>query len=80
MTKQRKKLDHLSLTVKYRVGYRDIEIPEEVYKELKNAHRNGDVITMYKYPEAHTWMSSHVRESDCFDWEADIDQFIHKKN
>lgn len=74
MSKGTKKVKSLSLTVTYRVGYGDVEMPKEIYEQLLKAAENGDEIEIYKYPDVADWMSSNVREGDCMDWKAEIDE------
>ena len=69
-----KKLKSLSLTITYRVGYKGLEIPKEIYKQLLKAAENGDEIEIHKYCDVADWMSSIVRERDCMDWKAEIDE------
>jgi len=63
----------LSLTITYKVGYGDVKMPKEIYEQLLKAYKNGGEIEMHKYPDVVCWMSSNVKEGDCFDWKAEID-------
>lgn len=58
----------------YRVGYGGVEMPKEIYEQMVKAAENGDEIEMHKYPDVAEWMSSNVRERDCMDWKAEIDE------
>jgi hypothetical protein len=69
-TKTVKKLD---LTITYKVGYGDVKMPKKIYEQLLKAAKNGDEIEMNKYPDVADWMSSNVREIDCMNWKAEID-------
>jgi len=71
-----KKVKKLSVTVTYKVGLGNVKVPKEVYEELVKAAEKGDEIEMHKYPEAAEWMTSNVRERDCFDWNVQIDELI----
>lgn len=64
----------LSLTVTYKVGLGNVEIPKKVYEQLKKAAEKGDEIEMHTYPDAADWMSSKISERGCFDWKAQVDQ------
>jgi hypothetical protein len=66
----------LTVKVTYRVGLGDVEIPQEVYDQINEAAENGDEISisgMSEYPEALQWLSDNIRESDCMDWVAEIE-------
>ena len=54
-------------------------MPKEIYEQLLKAAKNGDEIEMHKHPEVADWMSSNVREKDCVDWKAEIDDFSEIK-
>ena len=69
----------LKLKVSYRVGYGGVEMPREVYDQLVEAQENGDEIEMggiSKYPDAFEWLSNNIKERDCMDWSAEIDDCI----
>jgi hypothetical protein len=74
MTKGTKKVNRLSLTVTYKVGYGEINMPKEIYEQMVEAAQKGDEIEMHKYPDVADWMSSNVSEEDCIDWKAEIDE------
>ena len=67
----------LTVKVTYRVGLGDVEMPQEVYDQINEAAENGDEISisgMSEYPEALQWLSDNIRERDCMDWEAEIEE------
>jgi hypothetical protein len=69
----------LTVKVSYRVGYGGVEMPQEVYDQLVEAQENGDEIEMggiSKYPDAYEWLSNNIKERDCMDWSAEIDDCI----
>jgi hypothetical protein len=67
----------LTVKVTYRVGLGEVEMPEKVHQQLLEVSENGDEIEMggiSKYPEAYEWLSDNIRERDCMDWEAEIEE------
>ena len=68
------KVRHLTITVKYIVGYGDVTMPKNVHKELEQACEKMDAIDMQsqKYPNAAEWLNNNVRERDCMEWEAEV--------
>jgi hypothetical protein len=66
---------NLTVTVTYTVGLGDVEMPQEVYEQLLEAHDNGNKIdpTMMIDNEAEDWVTSKISERDCMDWECEID-------
>jgi hypothetical protein len=69
----------LTVKVSYRVGYGGVEMPQKVYDQLVEAQENGDEIEMggiSKYPDAYEWLSDNIKERDCMDWSAEIDECI----
>ena len=67
----------LTVKVTYRVGLGEVEMPEKVHQQLLEASENGDEIEMCgisKYPDAYEWLSDNIRERDCMDWEAEIEE------
>ena len=71
-----KTVSKLSVTVTYKVGLGGVEMPKKVYKQIIEAAEKGDEIegTSMKYPDAAEWLSSNIRERDCFDWKTEIDE------
>ena len=71
-----KKVKDLTVKVTYRVGLVDVDMPDEVYYELADAHDNGDKldITQMDYPEATEWLCDNIREADCMDWKAELEE------
>lgn len=70
------KIDQLTVTVTYTVGYGGVDMPEEVYKQLLKANEKGDDIESVShkkdYQEASEWLTENVKEGDCYDWKAEI--------
>ena len=71
-----KTVKDLTVKVTYHVGLGDVEMPQEVYDQINEAAENGDEISisgMSEYPEALQWLSDNIREGDCMDWVAEIE-------
>jgi hypothetical protein len=67
----------LTVKVTYRVGLGEVEMPEKVHQQLLKASEKGDEIEMggiSKYPDAYEWLSDNIRERDCMDWSAEIEE------
>ena len=71
-----KTVKNLSVTVTYKVGIGNVEMPDNVYEQLLKAAKNNDEIDGVgnTYREASDWLSNHVKEGDCFDWKTEINQ------
>lgn len=67
----------LTVKVTYRVGLGDVEMPKKVHEQLIKASEKGDEIEMggiiSKYPDAYAWLSDNIRERDCMEWSAEIE-------
>lgn len=67
----------LTVKVTYRVSLGDIEIPKKVHQQLLEAKESGDEINMgeqdSRYQDAYEWLSCNIRERDCMDWDAEIE-------
>lgn len=70
-----KKLKNIQLTVTYTVSLGNVEVSEEVFKQLNTAFELGDEIDADNpiYSKAEDWINSNVKESDCMDWRVEID-------
>ena len=73
-----KTIKNLSVTVTYKVGLGNIKMPENIYAEIIEAIENCDSIKGVgeKYQNASEWLSSNIRERDCFDWETNVDNIL----
>lgn len=72
-----KTVKDLTVKVTYRVGLGDVEMPQKVYDQIVEAAENGDDIDPSdprKYADAADWLSENIRERDCMDWEAEIEE------
>ena len=70
------KIKDLDVTVTYRVGLGDIDVPENVFKELEKIVESGievDGFEKSKYPNAINWLTGNIKEKDCCDWKLTID-------
>lgn len=71
----------LTVSINYRVSYGDVEMPQEVYDQLVLSQKKGHEIKMggrEEYEDAYEWLSSNIREGDCTDWAAEIDDCINE--
>jgi len=69
----------LTVRISYRVTLCDVEMPNDVYDQIHEANENGNDIHLggvSEYPEALQWLMDNIREGDCIDWEAEIEDFI----
>ena len=71
------KIKEISVNIKYSVTIGDIDnVPIDVYNELLEAFENGDTIkpmsSIDEYPLASAWLSDNISESDCMEWECEI--------
>ena len=71
------KIKYLTVKVTYRVGLGDFEMPENVYYQLKEASENGQEMEPngLEFPDAAEWLANNIREGDCTDWWAEIEEF-----
>ena len=72
-----KTVKNLSVTVTYKVALGDVEMPEKVYAQIVDAAEKGREIegTGGKhYSDASEWLSSNIKERDCFEWSTEIDE------
>jgi hypothetical protein len=65
-----------SVKITYRVELGNVDMPEGVYEQLSEAYDNGDEIDQsgLEYAAAAEWLSNNIREGDCMDWEAEIEE------
>jgi hypothetical protein len=70
-------VEDLTIKVTYKVGLGNIEMPEEVYKQLWIASEKWAEIdpTMLQkdYREAADWLHENIKEADCMDWVAEVE-------
>lgn len=72
-----KKVKNLSVQVTYRVGLGEVNMPQKVYAQLIEAFESGaeiDPCDNRKYADAADWLSNNIKEGDCTDWSAEIEE------
>jgi len=71
------KVEKLTFEVKYKVGISNLDLPEDVYKELQECLDNGDTVgsDSMKYPNLEMWIVDNVRERDCYQHEVEIEDY-----
>lgn len=79
-TNKMAKIETLEVTVKYRVGLGGLNVPKKVIEQLESAVNNYKELGMdtrddKRYAEATEWLIDNIKERDCFDWSAEIDDF-----
>ena len=75
MSKQKNiKVDELTVRVTYTVNMSDLDIPEDVYKELEDAFYDGTevVLNSMEHTEAQEWLSTNCKETNSDSWEVEI--------
>lgn len=66
-------LKEIEVTIKYRAGIGEIDVPDEVLAQLKTAYENSHEVTDDRYPEAHQWLCDNIKEKDAMEWIPEID-------
>lgn len=75
------KIETISVEVKYRVGLGGLNIPKKVLEQLQDAENNCKTLDLNsrddkRYAEATEWLIDNIRERDCYDWEAEIEEIV----
>lgn len=72
----------LTVKVTYRVGLGDVEMPEKVFEQIMEAAENCDEIdpSGMQYADAGEWLSNNIREGDCMDWSAEIEEITETED
>jgi hypothetical protein len=72
------KVKDLTIKVTYKVGLGDVEMPKKVYEQLLLASEKwaeiDPTIMKEEYREASDWLSENIKEDDCMDWVAEVDE------
>lgn len=72
-----KTIKNLDVTVTYRVGLGDIEVPNDIYEALMNCEAkelNGDKFPLTKDEEkAMSWIADNVTVDDAYEWSYEIE-------
>jgi hypothetical protein len=71
----------LQVKVTYTVGYGNVEMPKSIYKALLETAEEGDCIEMGEMDkeELCSWLQANVKEKDCYNWEAEIEDISEHK-
>ena len=67
-----KTIKNLIVTVKYTVGYGNIEVSDEAYEQLMN-NQEIDNINDENQSTAMEWLGENMKEEDAMDWSYEID-------
>ena len=71
-----KTIKDLTVKVTYTVGLGDVEVSNEVFKQLNKMADYGFSVEDCEssdYPEAFDWLSDNIRESDAMDWAYEVE-------
>lgn len=66
-----KTIKDITVTVKYTVGYGNVEVPDEVYEQLMN-NQEIDNIDDETQSAAMEWLGENMKEEDAMDWSYEI--------
>jgi hypothetical protein len=72
-----KNVKKITVKVFYRVELGNIQMHEKAYKQIVQASKYGDDIEMRgmsKYPDAYEFIHNNIREKDCMDWSAEVEE------
>jgi hypothetical protein len=68
-------IKNLQVEVTYTVNLSDVEIPQNIYDQLRDAANESDGIDqsgLAEYPEAARWLTDNISEGDSMNWVAEI--------
>lgn len=72
------KVEDLTIKVSYTVGLGNVQMPEEVYRQLLDAAENFKELDVTggsrDHQEAAEWLVENIKEKDCCDWSAEVDE------
>lgn len=71
-----KTFKELSIKVTYSVDLSEVEIPEEIAKQMEQAYDRRERICLWRplqYPKLEQWLINHVEEEDSEDLEYEIE-------
>jgi hypothetical protein len=69
-------IENLKIEVTYSVHLCDVEIPQNIYKQLRDSANDGDGIDqsgLLEYPAAVRWLTDNISEADSMDWVAKVE-------
>ena len=71
------KIKDLTIKTTYKVGLGDVEVPDNVYDELKEIFSTGGEIDSsdFEHSNAAEWLRDNIHQRDCMDCEWEIDDF-----
>lgn len=76
-----KKIESITVEVKYTVTLNDLEVKDDVYESLRTAYDKGGFVPAScevnddALIKAAEWLEDKIHESDAHDWEYSIDDF-----
>ena len=73
------KIDYIDFSIHYAIGKCDIEIPDDVVKELEDAYKNNKEITRREYPSAWNWLTLNINDGDASTWIPKVNEIICMK-
>lgn len=71
-----KTIKDLTVKVTYTVGLGNVKVPNEVYEQLERMADYGlSVEDDYseEYVEAFNWLSTNIKERDCYNWSYEVE-------
>lgn len=80
-----KKIKELSVSVTYKVGLMDLNVPDNIYSGLEKIEERGGLNDLELNEDddiidAADWISENIKEKDCFAWEYEIDELESEDN
>lgn len=75
-----KRVKQLTVKVTYRVALLELDIPINEYHEMAQSFDEGEEIEVHgmKYELAQEWLVDNIKESDCMDWSAEVEDLTDK--
>jgi len=69
------KVKNLQVTVSYKVGIGQFDMPKKVLTQIETAFRRGHKVALneHLYQEAAEWLSDNIKERHCYEWKVEID-------
>ncbi len=65
---------NIEVKVTYTVALGEVEVPQDVYGELMEMYQQSEIIGMQDGRKSTEWLLRNIKENDCFDWEAEINE------
>ena len=77
-------VDDLVIKVVYRVGLGNAKMPIEVYNQLIDAGKHSKRLDVSggspKHQQAAEWLVDNIKERDCCDWVAEVQEISEHEN